>query len=116
MPFGLLVISLGFSMARIVPVHKHASVEEVYHSEELPRIKEAYEAGDQGVISKALQDPLELKANDLKFHELLAADVYFSFLTRTVVYFVAVSLILPAIIPIISLLGVGLQALVQALS
>ena len=66
----------------ILPVHKHASVEEVYHSEELPRIKEAYEAGDQGVISEALQDPLELKAKDLKFHELLAADVYFSFLTR----------------------------------
>ena len=66
----------------ILPVHKHASVEEVYHTEQLPRIKEAYEAGDQSVISEALRDPLELKANDLKFHELLAADVYFSFLTR----------------------------------
>ena len=66
----------------ILPVHKYASVEEVYHKEELPRIKEAYAAGDQGVISEALQDPLELKASDLKFHELLAADVYFSFLTR----------------------------------
>ena len=66
----------------ILPVHKHASVEEVYHTEELPRIREGYESGDQVVISEALLDPLELKARDLKFHELLAADVYFSFLTR----------------------------------
>ena len=66
----------------ILPVHKHASVEEVYHTEELPRIRDAYESGDQVVISEALLDPLELKARDLKFHELLAADVYFSFLTR----------------------------------
>jgi len=100
----------------ILPVHKHASVEEVYHTEELPRIREAYDSGDQVVISEALLDPLELKARDLKFHELLAADIYFSFLTRTVVYFVVVSLLLPAIIPIISLLGIGLQAMVQALS
>jgi len=100
----------------ILPVHKHASVEEVYHTEELPRIRKAYESGDQVVISEALLDPLELKARDLKFHELLAADVYFSFLTRTVVYFVVVSLLLPAVIPIISLLGIGLQAMVQAFS
>ena len=66
----------------ILPVPKHASVEEVYHSEELPRIIQAYNAGDHEVISEAVRDPLELKANNLKFHELLAADVYFSFLTR----------------------------------
>ena len=66
----------------ILPVRKHASVEEVYHTEELPRIRESYESRDQVVISEALLDPLELKARDLKFHELLAADIYFSFLTR----------------------------------
>ena len=68
----------------ILSVPKHASVEEVYHNVELPRIREAHKAGDQTVISEALKDPLELKARDLKFHELLAADVYFSFLTRLV--------------------------------
>jgi len=97
----------------ILSVPKHASVEEVYHNVELPRIREAYRAGDQTVISEALKDPLELKARDLKFHELLAADVYFSFLTRTVVYFVAVSLLLPAIVPFFSLLGIGVQAIVD---
>jgi len=97
----------------ILSVPKHASVEEVYHNVELPRIREAHKAGDQTVISEALKDPLELKARDLKFHELLAADVYFSFLTRTVVYFVVVSLLLPAIVPFFSLLSIGIQALVD---
>jgi len=97
----------------ILSVPKHASVEEVYHNVELPRIREAHKAGDKTVISEALKDPLELKARDLKFHELLAADVYFSFLTRTVVYFVAVSLLLPAIVPFFSLLSIGVQALVD---
>ena len=35
-------------------------------------------------------------------------------LTRTVVYFVVVSLLLPAIVPFFSLLSIGIQALVDS--
>ena len=101
----------------LVPSEKRDSLEEIYEREHLPKVVEVLKEGSrsevQEVIEQGREDPFSLQSKDLKFSELLAADAYFSFLTRTVIYFVTISLILPAIIPLISLLVLPLQFILQ---
>jgi len=81
----------------ILAVHPHATLEEVYRSHYNHRVEEGRREEEE-------EDPFILQGRDLKFHELLAADIYFNFLTRTVLYFVGLSLCLPAVLPLLSLL------------
>ncbi len=60
--------------------------------------------------------PFILRPRVLKYSDLLAADVYFSFLTRCVLYFVTISLLLPAVIPLFSLLVLALETVVEQLT
>ena len=101
----------------LVPSENRDSLEEIYVREHLPKVVEILKEGSrsevQEVIEQGRKDPFSLQSKDLKFSELLAADAYFSFLTRTVIYFVTISLILPAIIPLFSLLVLPLQFILQ---
>jgi hypothetical protein len=86
----------------LLPVHHLDTLEEVHHREH------HRDPADP-------EDPFVLRPTDLKFNALLAADVYFSFLTRVVLYFVMISLLLPAIIPLFSLLVLAIEAVVDQL-
>jgi len=73
------------------------------------------DSGDQDRLKKMLwslgEDPLSIKAKDLKHSQLLAADLYFHFLVRNVIYFVSISLLLPLVIPVFDIAATVLQTL-----
>merc|ERR1719341_1085233 len=86
----------------ILPVeHRGESLQDIYIRERLPEVQRVIASGDQDAIARLIaeneDDPFTILPKKLKYHELLAADLYFSFLTKMVTWFVMISLILPVL-------------------
>ena len=60
-------------------------------------------------MTEIKDDSFILELKDVKYSDLLAADAYFSFLTRIVIYFVGISILLPTIIPIFNIATLVIQ-------
>ena len=61
------------------------------------------------------EDPFLLLPARRKFHELLAADLFFNLLTKFALYSVLAALLVPAALPFFHLLVTGAQLLIQYL-
>ena len=62
------------------------------------------EVAESCLIEETKKDPFALLPQVSKYHELLGADLFFAFITRLMIYFVTISLALPALIPILEIL------------
>ena len=61
------------------------------------------------------EDPFLLLPARRKYHELLAADLFFNLLTKFALYSVLAALLVPAVLPFFHLLVTGAQLLIQYL-
>ena len=84
------------------------SLQDIYNRERMPRISKIMSSGDAEKIDELIEetkkDPFALLPQVSKYHELLGADLFFAFITRLMIYFVIISLALPALIPILEIL------------
>jgi len=91
----------------ILPANEEDTLQDIYKRERLPRISQILSSGDADSINKLIEetneDPFTILPQELKYHELLGADLFFAFITRLMLYFVFVSLALPAMIPVLEL-------------
>jgi len=100
----------GFSLPI---VDRDETLKDIYLRERMPKIQETLASGDQEAIAKLIaenkDDPFTVLPKQLKYYELLAADLYFSFLTKMVTWFVMISLLLPALVPLFTILSLGAE-------
>ena len=90
-----------------LPVDDAYSVKDVYSQERLPRISQILSSGDAGSIDQLMEeaneDPFRILPFDMKYSDLIHADLYFGFATKMLMYFVFLSLVLPAMIPFVEI-------------
>lgn len=87
---------------------RQETVEDIFRREKLPEIQKVLASGDEKEIKKLIEetrdDPFTLLPTPLTYSQLIAGDVYFDFLTKAVTWFLVVSLLLPAAVPMLTLL------------
>ena len=92
----------------IVSVNIDDSIQDIYNREELPRVSRILSSGNASMIDKLIQDtkndPFAIVSRDIKYHELLGADLIFAFLYKVMIYFIGSALALPAVIEILVVL------------
>jgi len=87
---------------------RQETVEDIFRREKLPEIQKVLASGDEKEIKKLIaetkEDPFTLLPTPIKYSQIIAGDVYFDFLTKAVTWFLVVSLLLPAAVPMLTLL------------
>merc|ERR1712029_427140 len=80
------------------------TLQDIYIRERMPRISEILTSGDaqkiNTLIEETKRDPFAILPQTLKYHQLLGSDLFLTFMTRLMIYFIIVSLSLPIAIPI----------------
>jgi len=93
--------------------HRKETLQDIYIRERLPEIQKVIASGNPDeiarIIAESNDDPFTVLPNNLKYSDLLAADLFFSFLTKMVTWFVLISLLLPALVPMFTFLSLGAE-------
>jgi len=98
----------------LISAKESPGIEVVLRQELLDALDSTDEGRDlriRNIIGSLRDDPLILKAKNLKFSQLVAADIYFHFLVRNVIYFVSLSLLLPLVVPLFDIFVTLLETL-----
>jgi len=103
-----------FLPGMVLPIqHRKETLQDIYVREKLPEIQRIIASGDEReiarIIAESEEDPFTILPNNLKYSQLLAADLFFSFLTKMVTWFVMISLLLPALVPAFTILSLGAE-------
>ena len=90
-----------------MPVDDADSLQDVYNRERLPRISHVLTSGHADdineVLKEAQEDPFTITPYDLKFKQIIFYDLYISFQTQSVLFFIFLALLLPALIPFLEI-------------
>merc|ERR1712034_185238 len=90
--------SVGGDNLFILETEDTDTLQDIYNRERMPRISKILSSGDAEKIDKLIaetkKDPFAILPQEVKYHELLGADLFFAFVTRLMLYFVIVSLAL----------------------
>jgi len=88
--------------------HPQESLQDIFKRERLPAMQKIIASGDKDEIKKLMaeanKDPFSLLSTNMKYHELLASDMFFNFVTDVVTWFLVISLLLPAVIPMLTIM------------
>jgi len=94
-------------------VDRKETLQDIYIREKIPEIQKVIASGDPNeiarIIAESNDDPFTVLPNNLKYSDLLAADLFFSFLTKMVTWFVLISLLLPTLVPMFTFLSLGAE-------
>jgi hypothetical protein len=90
-----------------LPVDDADSLQDVYNRERLPRISQVLTSGHADdineVLKEAQEDPFTITPYDLKFEQIILYDLYIGFQIQSVLFFIFLALLLPAMIPFLEI-------------
>ena len=95
--------SASIRNTNVLDVDEKASLQDIYYTEELPRVSRILTSANATTIDKFLSDsksdPFAVLIEEIKYHGLLTAEFFYAFLFKLMKYFLIISLALPAVVP-----------------